>query len=156
VLVKGVHPDAKKFNAGQKLIFWSVVLLGASVSLSGIALLFPFETAMMGKTFAILNNFGFDLRTDLTAMEEMQYQTIWHTIVAVAMIVIIIAHIYIGSVGMEGAFSAMGSGQVDLNWAKEHHNLWVAEQLGEPVHRHGHGDDGGGKHAASGTPAPAE
>src|SRR3546814_16852654 len=28
---------------------------------------------------------------------------------------------------MEGAFEAMGSGQVDLNWAKEHHALWVAE-----------------------------
>lgn len=26
---------------------------------------------------------------------------------------------------MEGAFSAMGSGRVDLNWAKEHHSLWV-------------------------------
>ncbi len=41
--------------------------------------------------------------------------------------VIIIAHIYIGTVGMQGAFDAMGDGQVDLNWAKEHHNLWVDE-----------------------------
>jgi formate dehydrogenase subunit gamma len=28
---------------------------------------------------------------------------------------------------MEGAFDAMGSGEVDLNWAKEHHSLWVKE-----------------------------
>jgi formate dehydrogenase subunit gamma len=28
---------------------------------------------------------------------------------------------------MEGAFDAMGSGEVDLNWAKEHHSLWVEE-----------------------------
>ena len=55
----------------------------------------------------------------------MQYAQIWHTIVALAMIVIIIAHIYIGSIGMEGAFDAMGSGMVDLNWAEEHHGLWV-------------------------------
>jgi formate dehydrogenase subunit gamma len=39
------------------------------------------------------------------------------------------AHIYIGSVGMEGAFDAMGSGEVDLNWAKEHHSLWVADEM---------------------------
>ena len=45
----------------------------------------------------------------------------------VAFIVIILAHIYIGSVGMEGAFDAMGSGQVDANWAREHHSLWVEE-----------------------------
>ena len=39
-----------------------------------------------------------------------------------------LAHIYIGSVGMEGAFDAMGTGEVDLNWAKEHHSLWVEEE----------------------------
>lgn len=127
LFVKGVHPDSRKFNAGQKLIFWSTMVLGASLCLSGIALLFPFETAMMGKTFAILNVFGLGLPTELTPMQEMQYQTLWHGIVAVVMIAIIIAHIYIGSIGMEGAFDAMGTGQVDLNWAKEHHNLWVDE-----------------------------
>jgi formate dehydrogenase subunit gamma len=40
---------------------------------------------------------------------------------------IILAHIYIGSIGMEGAFDAMGDGEVDLNWAREHHSLWVEE-----------------------------
>ncbi|MEL6978648.1 MAG: formate dehydrogenase subunit gamma [Pseudomonadota bacterium] len=134
LFVKGVHPDSYKFNAGQKLIFWSTILLGASVSASGIALLFPYETAMMGKTFAALNSagitevFGWRLDANVTPMEEQQYQTIWHGIVSLAMIAIIVAHIYIGSVGMEGAFAAMGSGQVDLNWAKEHHNLWVEEE----------------------------
>ena len=39
-----------------------------------------------------------------------------------------LAHAYIGSVGMEGAFDAMGSGEVDLNWAKEHHALWVEQE----------------------------
>jgi formate dehydrogenase subunit gamma len=41
--------------------------------------------------------------------------------------VLIIAHIYIGTIGMEGAFDAMGSGKVDENWAREHHNLWVRD-----------------------------
>jgi formate dehydrogenase subunit gamma len=43
------------------------------------------------------------------------------------MICLILAHIYIGSIGMEGAFDAMGKGDVDINWAREHHSLWVEE-----------------------------
>ena len=42
---------------------------------------------------------------------------------------VIIAHIYIGSIGMEGAFDAMGSGEVDANWAKEHHSIWAEEVM---------------------------
>ncbi len=132
LLVKGVHPPSHKFNAGQKLVFWAVILLGLSLSLSGIALLLPFQTAMFGKTFAAMNVFGFDLPTQLTMMEETQLAQLWHSIVALALIVVVIAHIYIGSLGMEGAFDAMGTGQVDRNWAKEHHNLWVAELDGSP------------------------
>jgi len=60
-------------------------------------------------------------------MQEMQLNQIWHTAVAVFLVAMIIAHIYIGSLGMEGAFDAMGSGEVDLNWAREHHSLWVEE-----------------------------
>ena len=52
-------------------------------------------------------------------------------VVSVLLIAVMLAHIYIGSVGMEGAFDAMGSGEVDLNWAKEHHSLWVQEELGK-------------------------
>ncbi len=131
LFTEGVHPPSKKFNAGQKLIFWSVILLGASVSLSGISLLFPYELPLFAKTFEILNSLGVEavwgapLVTELTPLEEMQYAQIWHTMVALAMIVIVIAHIYIGSLGMEGAFDAMGSGMVDYNWAEEHHGLWV-------------------------------
>ena len=51
------------------------------------------------------------------------------------MIAIVLAHIYIGSVGMEGALDAMGTGQVDINWAREHHNLWVEEVEAETGNR---------------------
>ena len=44
---------------------------------------------------------------------------------------IILAHIYIGTLGMEGAYDAMGSGDVEEQWAREHHSLWVEEVLGE-------------------------
>jgi len=133
---KHSHPPSRKFNAGQKLIFWSVIILGASVSASGLSLLFPFELPMFAKTFEVINATGLPgligmepLPTQLAPHNEMQLAQLWHGIVAFAMMVIIIAHIYIGSIGMEGAFDAMGTGEVDLNWAKEHHNLWVEEEI---------------------------
>ena len=127
LFVKGVHPPAKRFNAGQKLIFWSVVVGGGSLSTSGLALLFPFELQMFAGTFKIINVFGFDFPTVLSPLQETQYALMWHGIVGLGMIVIIIAHIYIGSLGMEGAIDAVADGRVDRNWAKEHHGLWVEE-----------------------------
>ena len=128
------HPSARKFNAGQKLIFWVVIILGTSVSASGLSLLFPFEFPMFAATFAKLNSIGVTgllgmdpLPTNLLPHEEMQLSQIWHSIVAFIMMAVIIAHIYIGSVGMVGAYDAMGSGQVDVNWAKQHHDLWEEE-----------------------------
>jgi formate dehydrogenase subunit gamma len=59
----------------------------------------------------------------------MQLAQIVHAVVAVLFIAVIIAHIYIGTLGMEGAFEAMATGDVDLNWAKEHHDVWLEEQL---------------------------
>ncbi len=129
MLVKGVHPPSWKFNAGQKILFWLVMLGGLSISLSGISLLFPFQTAMFSKTFVLLNYVGLNLPTNLTPVQEMQYATTWHGIIALALVCVIIAHIYIGTLGMEGAFDAMGSGHVDVNWAKEHHSLWAEEEL---------------------------
>ena len=67
------------------------------------------------------------LETALSPQEEMQYAQLWHAIVSFVLMAIVLAHIYIGSVGMEGAYDAMGSGEVDLNWAREHHSLWVEE-----------------------------
>lgn len=128
------HPPARKFNAGQKLVFWSVILLGGSISASGLALLFPFELNMFAPTFSKLNALGVPgwfglepLPEQLTPHAEMQLSQAWHAIVSIVLIGIVLAHIYIGSMGMEGAFDAMGTGEVDLNWAKEHHSLWVEE-----------------------------
>jgi formate dehydrogenase subunit gamma len=101
------HPSANRFNAGQKMIYWIVVLGGGAVVASGYVLMFPF--------------YG----TDIASMQVAQ---IAHAIVAVLFVAAMIGHIYIGTVGMEGAFEAMGSGTVDVNWAKEHHNLWLEEE----------------------------
>lgn len=101
------HPPAYRFNAGQKMIYWIVVLGGAAVAISGYALMFPF--------------YGTDI-------ENMQVAQMVHAVVAVLFVAAMLGHIYIGTIGMEGAFEAMGSGTVDLNWAKEHHSLWLEEE----------------------------
>mgnify|MGYP002725540330 CR=1 FL=1 len=143
LLTKGDHPPAKKFNFGQKCIFWMVVLGGVTLSVSGLALLFPYEITPWSKTFAILNIFGFGLPTDLSALQETQVSVLWHSAVALGMIAVIIAHIYIGTpLGMEGAIDAVASGQVDVNWVKEHHSIWADEALTQSA------ESGGGSQPA--------
>ena len=102
------HPPAFRFNAGQKAIYWIVVLGGGAVAVSGYVLMFPF--------------YGTDIHS-------MQIAEVVHAIVAVLFIAAMLGHIYIGTIGMEGAFEAMGSGAVDVNWAKEHHSLWIEEEM---------------------------
>jgi formate dehydrogenase subunit gamma len=102
------HPPAYKFNAGQKAIYWLQVLAGTAMVISGYVLIFPF--------------YG----TDVGSMEAAQ---VVHGVIAMLFIALMIAHIYIGTIGMEGAFEAMGTGEVDVNWAKEHHSLWLDEEL---------------------------
>jgi formate dehydrogenase subunit gamma len=104
----GGHPAAGRFNAGQKLVFWITVLGGGLVAASGYVLIFPFT---------------------VTDIAGQQWAHVVHGILAVLMVAAMLAHIYIGSVGMEGAFDAMGTGRVDTNWAKEHHSLWVEEEM---------------------------
>jgi len=106
--IKGKHAPAGRFNPGEKLVFWLSIAAGAAVSLSGLLLLFPF--------------YG-------TNIADMQLAHVVHAVVAMLFVALILAHIYIGTLGMEGAFEAMGTGEVDLNWAKEHHDRWLARQL---------------------------
>jgi formate dehydrogenase subunit gamma len=108
-LVGHEHPPARRFNAGQKAVFWLVILIGAAMTVSGYYLIFPFYAA---------------------GIAGMQIAEIVHGVLAVLFVAAILAHIYIGTIGMEGAFEAMGGGEVDLNWAKEHHSLWVEGEQG--------------------------
>ena len=133
-IIGNKHPPAKKFNGGQKIIFWSVILLGSFIALTGVALLFPFELQLFAKTFSILNDIGAPgwvgmdpLPIALAPQEEMQLAQLWHAMVAFVLMAIIVAHIYIGSVGMEGAYDAMGSGEVEEAWAHQHHSIWLDE-----------------------------
>ena len=101
------HPPAQRFNAGQKAVYWIVVLGGGVTAATGYVLMFPFYV------------------TDIAGMQSAQ---IVHAVVAMLLIAVMIAHIYIGTIGMEGAFEAMGTGDVDVNWAKEHHSLWLEQE----------------------------
>src|SRR5262245_36673586 len=98
-----INPPARKFNAGQKLVFWGVTLGGLFLTATGIGLMFPFFWS---------------------GYAGMQLAQVLHAAVGLLLIGLIIGHIYIGTIGMQGAFDAMWSGRVDRNWAKEHHSLW--------------------------------
>ena len=106
--IKSKRAPSGRFNAGEKLVFWFSLGAGVAVIISGYLLMFPFYV------------------TDIAGMQISQ---IVHAVVAVLFIAVIIAHIYIGTLGMEGAFEAMATGEVDLNWAKEHHDHWLEKQL---------------------------
>src|SRR5882757_8497191 len=106
--IKSKHAPAGRFNLGEKLVYWLSLGAGISVSATGFLLLFPF--------------YGTDIA-------DMQLAQVAHAVIAMLFIALILAHIYIGTLGMEGAFEAMGTGEVDLNWAREHHDRWLAEQL---------------------------
>jgi formate dehydrogenase subunit gamma len=106
-IVGSKHPPAKRFNAGQKVIYWVVVLGGGAAAVTGYLLMFPFYA------------------TDIAGMQTAQMV---HGIVGLLFIAIMLAHIYIGTVGMQGAFEAMGKGEVDVNWARQHHSLWLEKE----------------------------
>jgi formate dehydrogenase subunit gamma len=123
--VKSKHAPAGRFNAGEKLVFWFALGAGAAVAVSGYLLLFPFY---------------------VTNIAGMQIAQVIHAVVAILFVAVILAHIYIGTLGMEGAFEAMGTGEVDLNWAKEHHDHWLQDQLAKE-------QPGGPPRQPSATPA---
>jgi formate dehydrogenase subunit gamma len=102
------HPPADRFNAGQKMIYWIVVIGGTAVAVSGYLLMFPF--------------YG-------TNIADMQVAQVVHGVVALLFVAAMLAHIYIGTIGMQGAFEAMWDGTVDVNWAKEHHSVWAEREI---------------------------
>ena len=106
----GKHIPSGRFNGGEKAWFWGgVVVLCLALVGSGAVLLFP--------------NFD-QLRS------TMQQMSVIHMVAGVLVIAASLGHIYLGTIGVEGAYQAMRSGYVDEVWAKEHHEYWYNEVKG--------------------------
>lgn len=102
------HPPAGRFNAAQKALFWFQLLGGLLIAASGYLLMAP------------------------TLLDDITGQQLAHAVhgaLAMLMIAVILGHIYIGTIGTEGAFEMMRTGEVDYNYAREHHSVWVEEQV---------------------------
>jgi len=105
--MRGEHIPSGRFNAGEKGWFWfGIVGLSIVVSWSGVILLFP----------------NFD-----QTRAVMQEAWIWHAAAALLYIAISLGHIYMGTIGVEGAYGNMRTGYTDETWAKEHHQMWLDE-----------------------------
>jgi len=105
-LFGGAEPASGRFNAGEKIVFWGgVFFLGIVVVGSGLVL----DKVIPGLAY---------LRSD------MQIAHMIHGVATVLMMAMFLGHIYIGTIGMRDAYSAMKTGYVDEGWAKEHHALW--------------------------------
>ena len=106
-MFKGEHLPSGRFNAGEKAWFWGgVVVLCLIISVSGLILLFP----------------NFD-----QVRATMQQASVVHAVAGVLVIAAGIGHIYMGTVGVEGAYGNMRDGMTDETWAKEHHQYWYED-----------------------------
>jgi formate dehydrogenase subunit gamma len=106
----GGHVSAGRFNMGEKIWFWLVVLLGLVVSVSGLVL--DFAVAGQGR--------------DIMGMSH-----VLHTAGAIVFIAVSFGHIYLGTVGTKGTLRGMTSGYVDSGWAQLHHDRWSGEEVPE-------------------------
>lgn len=105
-LLSGQEVPSHRFNAGEKVVFWLGVLgLGVIVVASGLVL----DKLIPGLIYE---------------RGTMQIANMIHGVATVLMMAMFMGHIYMGTIGMQGAYSAMRTGYVDETWAKEHHELW--------------------------------
>jgi formate dehydrogenase subunit gamma len=113
--VTGEHVPAGKANAGQKVLFWlMVVIVGLTLCVTGLILDFP--------------NFN-------QTRQTMQTANTIHLIAGIVGVVLVAGHIYLGTVGMRGAWEAMRYGYVDETWAREHHEYWYNDVMAGRVKR---------------------
>jgi len=103
-LVGAGEPPSGFFNAGEKLWFWlGVTVLGLVMVCSGAVLLLPV----------------YNQTRDVLAVAD-----IVHLSGALLFVAAAFGHIYMGTLGMRGAYRSMREGVVDETWAKEHHPYW--------------------------------
>lgn len=103
----GHEYPSRRFNMLEKLWFWlGLAVLGVVMSVTGLILDFP--------------NWN-------QTREAMQVSNMIHVIGGVLFIAAAFGHIYVGTIGMVGAYRSMRDGYVDEAWAREHHQIWYEE-----------------------------
>jgi len=100
-------PPSGKFNAGQKLFGYCAFLFGVVMAGTGLAMWFPFS---LGRGL-------------------MQWMYFLHNFTFIVFSVIMLIHIYLGTVGAPGTWRAMSKGTVTKDWAKKHHAAWDGEEV---------------------------
>jgi formate dehydrogenase subunit gamma len=98
-------PEAGRFNAGQKMLFWLQSSAALLLFASGVVLWFPEWMPRALRVAAILV----------------------HPLAAVASLGGIIVHIYMGTAAVPEAFRGMIQGWVRPGWAASHHPKWYRE-----------------------------
>ena len=111
-IIGRAHPSAGRMNGGEKIWYWILFFVGLALVISGFVLDFP----GYGQTRA-----------------DMQLAQLVHAAGAIVLIAVALGHIYIGTLGTEGALEGMVTGRVDTEWAKQHHDLWYDELLAKGV-----------------------
>jgi formate dehydrogenase subunit gamma len=114
-MLSGEHVPAEKSNGGQKALFWAMAVgLGTTLCVTGLVLDFP--------------NFG-------QTRQTMQIANIVHMMAGLLAVCLLAGHIYLGTIGMKGAYEAMRYGYVDETWAREHHQYWYDDVMSGKVPR---------------------
>jgi len=110
-------PEIGKYNAGQKFVFWSMVVLVPLMFVSGLGL---WETGLVW----VEQTFGYKATID-----QRRLAAVVHALAAILMIVIWIVHVY-AAIWVRGTLSAMTRGSVTGGWAWRHHRKWLRQEVG--------------------------
>lgn len=104
-------PEVGKYNAGQKIVFWAVVVMIPTLLISGIVFWQPWFAPY----------FPVGLR---------RLAAVIHALIAWLMILVIIIHVYAG-IWVKGSVRAMTRGTVSEAWARHHHRAWYRQLTGK-------------------------
>lgn len=116
-LFSKTHPPAGRMNAGEKVWFWLVTIVGLAVCVTGLIMVAPVYGIAI-PAWAEFLPFASGTRPD------MQQAMVIHAVLSLGWTAIALGHIYIGTAGTEGAFEGMSTGYVSAEWAKQHHDQW--------------------------------
>lgn len=104
-------PELGKYNAGQKILFWTMVVSIPLLLLTGIVIWQPW----FAPYFPIW---------------PLRAAVVIHALAAWIMILGIIVHVY-AAIWVKGTVRAMTRGTVTEAWAKHHHRAWYREMTGK-------------------------